>query len=243
VKHQYFGDINDYRKYGLLRCIADVAGLPVGVLWFLTADDGRSDGEIRRYLREPRQWRHHDPALHDKLTKLLEPEIVRNVDHAEAWDLVPASRYFNEKITDDPEARSRYVAAAAETLAHCPLLFLDPDNGIEVKSVRYGTKNSSKYVYWRELAALYERGHSLLVYQHYPRIKRLVFEDALVAQFHRRMGACEVAVFSSAHVGFFLVLQDGHASSLPSIGAAVDKRWGEQLQFKVAVRPPADPMF
>ena len=23
MKNQYFGDVNDYRKYGLLRCIAE----------------------------------------------------------------------------------------------------------------------------------------------------------------------------------------------------------------------------
>jgi hypothetical protein len=53
LKNQYFGDVNDYRKYGLLRALSSVTGLPVGVCWLLTMDDGRSDGEFRRYLEEP----------------------------------------------------------------------------------------------------------------------------------------------------------------------------------------------
>jgi len=37
MKNQYFGDINDYRKYGLLRCFAE-AGLNIGVCWMLTPE-------------------------------------------------------------------------------------------------------------------------------------------------------------------------------------------------------------
>ena len=40
MKNQYFGDINDYRKYGLLRLIAKKTGLKIGICWMLTPDDG-----------------------------------------------------------------------------------------------------------------------------------------------------------------------------------------------------------
>jgi hypothetical protein len=43
MKDQYFGDVNDYLKYGLLRCFAE-AGWRVGVCWMLTPDDGGRDG-------------------------------------------------------------------------------------------------------------------------------------------------------------------------------------------------------
>src|SRR5689334_17138573 len=46
MKHQYFGDVNDYRKYGLLRSIQKEAGLRVAVCWMLTPNDGRSDGKF-----------------------------------------------------------------------------------------------------------------------------------------------------------------------------------------------------
>ena len=48
------------------------------------------------------------------------------------------------------------------------VVFLDPDNGVEVRSRPYGRKDSSKYVYWREVKALAKAGRSVLVYQHYP---------------------------------------------------------------------------
>jgi hypothetical protein len=50
MKDQYFGDVNDYRKYGLLRALSSVTRLPIGVCWLLTGPDSRSDGEFRRYL-------------------------------------------------------------------------------------------------------------------------------------------------------------------------------------------------
>ena len=46
------------------------------------------------------------------------------------------------------------------------LVFLDPDNGIEVPSKPIGRKGSSKYVAWLETEALWQAGCSLLIYQH-----------------------------------------------------------------------------
>ena len=44
MKNQYFGDVNDYRKYGLLRVFANQAAFNIGVCWMLTPDDERRDG-------------------------------------------------------------------------------------------------------------------------------------------------------------------------------------------------------
>ena len=58
LKSQYFGDIYDYRKFGLIRALQVEAQLQVLVAWMLTPNDQRRDGELRSYLREPRveQW-------------------------------------------------------------------------------------------------------------------------------------------------------------------------------------------
>jgi DNA helicase II / ATP-dependent DNA helicase PcrA len=46
VKDQYFGDVNDYIKYGLLRCLSR-AGIGVGVCWMLTPNDqGTDEGNL-----------------------------------------------------------------------------------------------------------------------------------------------------------------------------------------------------
>ena len=49
MKNQYFGDVGDYGKYGLLRFIAK-RGVTIAVNWYLTPDDQSNDGHIRGYL-------------------------------------------------------------------------------------------------------------------------------------------------------------------------------------------------
>jgi hypothetical protein len=56
MKDQYFGDINDYRKYGLLRSIASAAGFRMLVAWMLTHDDGSNDGQFVFYLHNSGKW-------------------------------------------------------------------------------------------------------------------------------------------------------------------------------------------
>ena len=46
MKNQYFGDIGDYGKYGLLRFLGE-RGLSIAVNWYLTPDDVSNDGNIR----------------------------------------------------------------------------------------------------------------------------------------------------------------------------------------------------
>ena len=57
MKNQYFGDVNDYLKYGLLRILADSGNNKIGVCWMLTADDSTRQGNNTRYLLTPAAWR------------------------------------------------------------------------------------------------------------------------------------------------------------------------------------------
>ncbi|MCJ7618838.1 MAG: hypothetical protein MUP64_01300, partial [Anaerolineae bacterium] len=67
MKNQYFGDVNDYRKYGLLRVLTNGGEIKAAVCWMLTPDDGRGDGGFTSYLEQPDKWRHFDPLLFDHL--------------------------------------------------------------------------------------------------------------------------------------------------------------------------------
>ena len=230
--------MNDYRKFGLLRCIAESTKLQLGILWLLTEADTRPDGEFRSYLQDASRWQHHDPTLFSSLIQLLSPDTARNVDHTGAWGLLPGASYFNQIVSDSALQRQRFMALAFQELAHCPLLFLDPDNGVEVRSIRYGAKGSCKFVFWRELAALFQRGHSLIIYQHYPRIPRPLFERQLIQAFREKVGAPEVTVFATAHVAFVVALQEAHAHFLPVIRESIHTRWAGQIRETNCVEPP-----
>jgi hypothetical protein len=175
MKNQYFGDRNDYRKYGLLRALAEASGLRLGVCWMMTTDDGSTDGKFRDYLSQPATWRSFDPTLYDGLREIAG---VRSVEAIEATALLDGARFVKTIVPDHAARRREWFAEAIATLAECSLIFSDPDNGIEVRSCPPGHRKSSKFVAWRELEEAARRGHSLVIYQHFPRRER--------RSFHRR---------------------------------------------------------
>jgi len=79
MKDQYFGDINDYRKYGLLRAIIRSSRLRLLVAWMLTPDDGSTDGKFVSYLENPGKWSRHDPVLFQKMKGFLAHDQKRRV--------------------------------------------------------------------------------------------------------------------------------------------------------------------
>lgn len=233
MKDQYFGDINDFRKYGLLRALAGAGQLRVGVAWMLTPDDGRTDGEFRRYLTQPERWRAHDSELHDRLRGLLEPGIQRTVRHAEAWELVPGARYHWPEVPVGVSARREWFESALEAMKGCDLVFFDPDNGLAVPSVGRGSMKAPKFLQWDEVAEAYRRGHSLLLYQHYPRRPRLQFEQELCERLKGLTSAGRVDVFSTAHVAFIALAQEAHADRIGRAAEALGSRWVGEIRHRV----------
>ncbi len=228
MKDQYFGDVNDYRKYGLLRVLADVSGLRVGVCWLRTANDARSDGGKLAYLGEARMAA-HDPELHACLARLLAGEAPRSVALARHGRLVPGAVWYEPELTDDPGQRERWFAGALVALRDCPLVFFDPDNGFEVRSVPPGRRGSCKYLRWSEAEAAWARGHSLLVYQHWPRRARLAYAAELATTARTRLPGAHVHAFHTAHVLFLLAAQPEHAERFAGAPAAVHARWPRQV--------------
>jgi len=230
MKNQYFGDINDFRKYGLLRTLQRASSLAVGVCWFLTIDDGAGDGELRNYLKQPGRWRHYDPELYDKLQRFSGAEVQRSVSRANEWELIPGAFYFDRILKDHRLARAEYFEAARQLLRNSELLFVDPDNGIEIPSTKLGTSGSSKYVYWTELQAIYSDGQSILVYQHFPRVVRERFVPFIADRLREELRGSTVVAFSTAHVVFFLVQQPKHAAALARAAREVEQQWLGQIE-------------
>jgi len=232
VKNQYFGDINDYKKYSLLRLLSGQGQIETTVCWVLTEDDDRTDGKRIRYLEQPDRWQSYDPMLYEYLRELVLEKGARNISHIEKDDILPKCRFYKEFISDDVDSRARFFKKFLEFAQGSDLVFFDPDNGIEVKSIPRGKKSSSKYIYWDEVQSSYEAGYSLMIYQHFPRRPREPFLRNLVRRFRHFVTARQVFSYCTFHVAFLLIPQPRHEDMFLENSDKVSKTWGEVIKIR-----------
>lgn len=227
VKEQYVGDVNDYRKYALLRELADGGKTRVGVCWMLTPADDKPDGGMTAYLRpeEAERWRHHDPILYDALRGVSDYEGTRRLRLIERSGIIPRAVFFNEFLSDRLDMRQAFFASAKAELANAPLIFFDPDNGVDVRSIPKGRADSSKFVYRDEIALTYSAGHSVLIYQHFPRERREGFIERVGAELTTLAPGAGRWCFRTPYTAFFLLVHQAHLSTLGAAANSAAGKW------------------
>ena len=149
MKNQYFGDIYDYIKYGLLRQLSCCGKVSTAVCWMLTENVDRRDGNRVNYLQEPEAWRAFDPPVFDCLRTAVLARNERNIRTIEDSGLLPNTSFYSPSLTDGPDERRTYFDSFLESSRGKELVFFDPDNGLEIKSVKYGRKGASRYLHHR----------------------------------------------------------------------------------------------
>jgi len=197
MKDQYFGDVNDYRKYGLLRLLQSNSESRLLVSWMLTPDDGGYDGGLRAYLGDPEKWQRYDHQLFARLSSLLRSSLP-SVSRIERVRILPRASYYSKLVPDGRRERVTWFSELLAKAQDADLIFLDPDNGIEVKSMPIGRRNSSKYVAWSEIRDLWHLDCSILVYQHFPRKPHGPFALGLAHELQVRTdGPCQLVFATS----------------------------------------------
>jgi hypothetical protein len=233
MKNQYFGDINDYRKYGLLRVLTKRGQLGTGIFWMLTEPDSRKDGARTDYLTKPLKWRQYDPDLWDALWSIVHDGRCRDVAQADSPSILKGMRFFPSVITDNHEQRKILFQEAMNWFKDLDLIFFDPDNGIKVRSTPPGRKGSSKYVYWHELKSAFHAGSSLLIYQHFPRVKKIPYIEQRTRELVEHLQLTEVHAYQTSHVVFFLVPQPKHIEYFRVQLKDVNLKWEGQIHGTV----------
>lgn len=187
MKNQYVGDIGDYGKYSLLKAFGD-AGVNVGVNWYLTENDGSSDGKFNNYLLNDK-YRCYDPEVFDGLRRIVYPDgetinTNRNVADVENYGMIPGAKYYSDCLVykRSPKERSsgRLLWFQKSLDAHndVDLIFMDPDNGLLV-SDNPRLKNSNKYVLPSEVTDVFRSGKNVVYYCHKGRRKEDAWMDYL----------------------------------------------------------------
>ncbi len=228
MKNQYFGDIYDYVKYGLLRRLSNYGESSTALCWMMTSNDGREDGDRTGYLEEYEGWRGFDPGVFDCLTSAVD-RGERNTRIIERSGLLPNTRFYPHILTDNPDTRKAFMDGFLKRSQGKRLICFDPDNGLEVKGVKSGTKDSSKYLYLSEVTRSFKEGHSLLIFQYMPRERREPFIAKTASRLSEKTGSSLVYSFHvcKAWATFFLVSQNDH--QYEEAVAQVETAWKERI--------------
>lgn len=178
MQDRYAGDIGDFGKFGMLRALA-AKGLSIGVNWYfvqpLRQELATNDGG--KFI--PSTLAKCDPTLAKILLDISQsPE--RSVHLLEAENLIPGARYHTEPVP--VENRTEWHSRALSALDGMDLVFLDPDNGLLVKSVDKRSAKSPKYTFYKEVASYVARGQSVIVYNHRSRKKPGIYFAEIYAK-------------------------------------------------------------
>jgi hypothetical protein len=235
VRHNFVNDIGDYAKYALLRalCAGGQPGVRLGVIWYLTEHVERNnDGRKRAHLVTT-GWEDLDPDLLARMRQVEDtvPSPDRlNVSLIEAAGILPpGTAYFSEPLPCSLGTAQQRIAQRADwferarkAVADCDLAFLDPDNGLEVRSVPVTSPLSAKYATVAEVAALLQPGAGVVLYQHGSRTPWHVQRERVCAQI--AAGAGRAVTIRSLRFGafgsraFFCITSDRRISDIVEYG-------------------------
>lgn len=181
MQDRYAGDIGDFGKFSLLRFLFDSPEYQLGVIWYLFPNEQHNtDGRHTDYLDESK-YVFCDPELCSKLKKIIITN-GRKVKELEKANILPPTTIFYSEPLDfhlthpsqtkvDKETRlakrRRWLENAAIATSSCNVLFMDPDNGLEV--VSYSKTNqlkAGKYIYFSEIRRLAENRQVSVIYHH-----------------------------------------------------------------------------
>jgi hypothetical protein len=200
VKNQYFGDKRDLFKFSLLerltQGIQEVDQLTC--IWLLTAPSPNNDGN--RHFREQ--------AVPTQLAGFL-----RGCVDAGRRDVREFARYMADRPVrylsygDKPtnyftsETRSTYFAAIPDEGLRRSVVFFDPDNGVEPRSIV-----SAAHIKLLELRSVFERmdeNSIAVVYQHLPRQPALEFWPGAAARVQEALDS-PTGFAASGDIGFLI---------------------------------------
>lgn len=166
MQDRYVGDIGDFGKLGFLRAL-EIAGLSLGVNWYYTTPS-RSEkiqGDGRHLIDQ--KYFDCDQNLASTLYKLSKSQTSRNLVTLENSHVLQTGIFFRAQVPGK-ESRVNWHQHALDALQQADLVFLDPDNGLSVKSVSRNSKKAVKYVFDDEIRDYLVRGQSVAFYQHRP---------------------------------------------------------------------------
>lgn len=212
VKNKYFGDTRDLFKYNLIfEIIREIDsinrftfipmltknknGIGGNETDYSNAKAGTENGELVRFLRRCVEEKRRNVTEIKEFfqSKGIEIEIYKETE------------YF------DAANRAGYFKSVPDELLYQSLIFLDPDNGLEIKD------SGEKHVLYSEVKDLFERmtgGSILMVYQHFPREEHRQYIRKRANELKEKVGNWPLYISDDQIVFFLLTKEESVRSHL-----------------------------
>lgn len=202
MKNQYFGDVNDFLKYDLVLTLAEKLDSTKAFTFIpmLTRNDDSGDGGLINY----------DGGRRRDLEKFLKRcirDMYRDILNLRFFMASQDIEYrpYRDAEYFRHEDREEYFDSIDPEMLKGSVVLIDPDNGLEVKSMR--KRNGHKYLRYGELRRIYDGiddDSLVLVYQHIPRVKREKYFSAIAQRIRETTGAYPLCLSDSRIVFFIL---------------------------------------
>lgn len=186
MKNQYFGDNRDLFKYDLITEI--MLGMPVldkiTFIPMLTPNDTRTDGDERDTRKAEAGFKNDDLVQFLRKTHLLKKEDrdFRIIEEYFAEKQIKNKIYagHGKKFFSHKDRKSYFNSIGHDLLSNS-FVFLDPDNGFEIK------KSTERHVLYSEIEELFKRTNQskivIMVIQFFPREKHDVYIQGRLSKF------------------------------------------------------------
>ena len=185
MQNRYAGDVGDFGKFSLLRTLFGSDQYQLGVVWYLYPNENHNgDGKHIDYLNK-QDYKKCDSFLCNELSKVVKGE--RSVQALERATLLPkTTKYFSAKLdfhikypsqtqkdkSSRKMLRERWLDSAVCSIENCNVVFLDPDNGLQIDSCpTTSQKKAGKYAFYDEVKALCKGKDVCVIYHHLNRHK------------------------------------------------------------------------
>lgn len=203
MKNQYFGDAIDLFKYDLItevinahRSLKKFAFIPM-----LTPNDNRADGNRRDFSKVTPGYKN------EALKKFLTPVYKQAKDKRDFKKIevyfkrqnIPIKIYRdNAREYFSQQRRKDYFENIDSVLLGESLVFIDPDNGLEVK------KSNQRHILYSELKDIFDRSNCIvMVIQFFPREKHSVYIEKRLSKLGHITKDCTY-IADSRIIFFFL---------------------------------------
>jgi hypothetical protein len=239
MKNQYFGDVRDLFKYDLIQ---EIMQKSPGIKQFsfipmLTENDTGSDGNKRithvKKLRKRPGSQNSDLIEYLRKYDTIAPDDknFREIgDFFEEKGIRTAIYHPADHLPEDyftHGGRDVYFSGIPNDYLTSALVFVDPDNGLEVK------KPSEKHIRYPEVRSLFERMSDdslLMIYQHFPRKEHGDYTKLRLQELRDETKADPLWISDKEIIFFFLAKNGETHPDLKGVLFEYASRYGKKCQ-------------